>query len=147
MYRKDCMMYCTSTKMVKRYSKTFPSHRKVTRRQFTLQFTSNDTDQCQNGYSNFLTPYREQPGPTRIVVVYLRPETKSTDHAPLKIDQQAHVSQGLTSHRDRCNCNTEVHGGVGIQLVKLACKPASSFPKLCASLEIALRILTVCRSL
>ena len=34
-----------------------------------LYKTSNGTDQCQNGSSNLLTPYREQPRWTRIVVV------------------------------------------------------------------------------
>ena len=35
--------------------------------------TSNGTDQYQNGSSNLLTPYREQPRSTRNVVAYPRP--------------------------------------------------------------------------
>ena len=33
-------------------------------------FTSNGTNQCQNGSSNLLTPHLEQSRPTRIVVAY-----------------------------------------------------------------------------
>ena len=54
-------------------------------------FTSNGTDQCQNGLSNLLTPYREQPRSTRSVVAYPRPEfsaTKRTNDAPIRFDQQ-----------------------------------------------------------
>ena len=55
-------------------------------------FTSNGTDQCQNGSSNFLTPYREQSRSNRIVVAYPRrafSATKRIDHAPISVDQQA----------------------------------------------------------
>ena len=47
--------------------------------------TNNGTDQYQNGSSNLLTPYREQPRSTRIVVAYPRSAfsaTKRTNYAP-----------------------------------------------------------------
>ena len=46
-----------------------------------------------------------------------------------QIDQQAKVSQGHTSCRSEDNRNTEVHGGGGLELVKLAREPASRRPK------------------
>ena len=52
--------------------------------------TSNGTDQYQNGSSNLLTPYREQPRSTRIVVAYPRPAfsaTNRTNYAPTSFDQ------------------------------------------------------------
>ena len=67
-------------------------------------FISNGTEQCQNDSSNLLTPYRKQPRPTRIVVTYPRPafsEIKRTNHAPINFDQQAQVSQGPTSYRNK----------------------------------------------
>ena len=94
------------------------------------------TDQCQNDSSNLLTQYREQPHSTWIVVAYPRPAfsaTKRINHA----DQQAQVSQGDTSCRNMVNCNTEVHGGGGLELAKPAREPASSCPKPCASLKKA----------
>ena len=45
----------------------------IKRRQVMRHFTSNGTYQCQNGSSNPLTPCREQPRSTRIVVAYRRP--------------------------------------------------------------------------
>ena len=95
--------------------------------------TSNGTDQYQNGSSNLLTPYREQPRSTRIVVAYPRPAlsaTKRTNYAPTSFDQQVQVSQGHTSFK-----NKEVHGGGGLELVKPAREPASSRPKPRASLK------------
>ena len=53
-------------------------------------FTGNSTDQCQNGSSKLLTPYRGQLRSTRIVVAYLRPTfsaTKRTNRAPISIDK------------------------------------------------------------
>ena len=41
--------------------KMFSSYRRVTRRQFMRDFTRDGTDQCQNGSSNLLTRFREQP--------------------------------------------------------------------------------------
>ena len=73
------------------------------RRHVRRHFRSNSTDQCQNGSSRFLTPYREQPRSTRIVVTYPRPAlpaTKRGNHAPISFDQQAQVSQGHTSYRN-----------------------------------------------
>ena len=53
--------------------------------------TSNGTDQYQNGSSNLLTPYREQPRSTRNVVAYPRPAfsaKKRKNYAPTSFDQQ-----------------------------------------------------------
>ena len=61
--------------------------------------TSNGTDQYQNESSNLLTPYREQPRPTRNVVTYPRPAfsaKKRKNYAPISFDQQVQVSQGNT---------------------------------------------------
>ena len=63
--------------------KTISSYRRFTRRHVVCY--TNGTDQCQNGSSNLLPRYGEQPRPTRIVAVYLRPAlsaTKRTIHAP-----------------------------------------------------------------
>ena len=45
------------------------SSRRVTRRQVMRHFTGHGTDQCRNGLSNILIPYREQPRSARIVVL------------------------------------------------------------------------------
>ena len=74
--------------------------------QKVCDFTSNGTDQCQNGSSNLLTPYREQPRSTRIVVAYPRPAfsaTKRTNYTPISFDQQVQVSRGHTSYRKKGN--------------------------------------------
>ena len=101
--------------------------------------TSNGTDQYQNGSSNLLTPYREQPRSTRNVVAYPRPAfsaKKRKNYAPTtSFDQQVQVSQGHTLYRNKKKWNTEVHGGGGLELVKPAREPASSRPKPCASLK------------
>ena len=95
-----------------------------------------------------LTPYRQQPRSTRIVVAYPRPAfsaTKRKNHAPISFDEQAQVSQGHTRHHAEIKkLNTGVHGGA-LGLVKLAREPASSHPKLCTSLKNAPRILLVRR--
>ena len=83
------------------------------------------TECGQNGSSNLLTPYREQPRSTRIVVAYPRPAfsgTKRTNYAPISFDQQVQVSQGLTSYRNKKNWNNEVgHGGGGLELTYQFC--------------------------
>ena len=61
--------------------------------------------------------------------------TKRTNYAPTSFDQQVQISQGHTSYKGKENGNTEVHGGEGLELVKLAREPASSRPKPCASLK------------
>ena len=108
--------------------------------------TNNGTDQYQNGSSNLLTPYREQPRPTRNVVAYPRPAFSAKNwenYAPTSFDQQVQVYQGHTSYR-----NKEVHGGEVLELVKPAREPASSRPKPCTSLKKkAPRMLPVRRSL
>ena len=60
---------------------------------------------------------------------------KPEKYAPTSFDQQVHVSQGHTLYRNKKKCNTEVHGGGGLELMKPARKPASSRPKPCASLR------------
>ena len=100
--------------------------------------TRNVTDQCQKCSSGLLTPYREQPRSTRVVVAYPRTSfslTKRTNYAPITFDQQVQVSQGHTLYRKKENGNTEVHGGGGLELAKPAREPASSRPKPCASLK------------
>ena len=87
-------------------------------RQKLSDSTSNETDQSQNGSSNLLTQYREQPRSTRIAVAYPRPAfsaTHRTNYAPTSFDQQVQSE--------------------GLELVKPAREPASSRPKLCASLK------------
>ena len=109
-------------------------------------FTSNGTDQCRNGSSNLLTPYREQPRSTRNIVADLRPAfsaTKRTNYAPISFDQPAQVSRGLAEIRK----TSEVHGGGGLELMKPAREPASSRSKPSASLGNAPRILPVRRFL
>ena len=107
-------------------------------RQNVCNSTSIGTDQHQNGPSNLLTPYREQPRSTRIVVAYPRPAfsaTKRTNYAPTSFDQQVQVSQGHTSYKNKENGNTKIRGGEGLELVKPALEPASSRPKPCAFLK------------
>ena len=68
--------------------------------------TSNGTDQYQNGSSNLLTPYREQPRPTRNVVAYPRPAFSAKNrknYVPTSFDQQVQVSQGHTLYRSKKN--------------------------------------------
>ena len=122
----------------------------IQRRQVMQQFTSNGTDRYQNSSSNLLTPYREQPRSTLIVVAYQRPVlsvTRRTNHAPISFDQQVQVSQGHTSCRNKENCNTEVDGGGGLELVKLAREPASRRSKSGAFLKNGPKVLPVRRSL
>ena len=72
----------------------------------TKSYASNGTDQYQNGSSNLLNPYREQPRSTRIVVAYPRPAfsaTKRTNYAPTSFDQQVQVSQGHISYKNKKN--------------------------------------------
>ena len=84
-YREDCLMCSPSNKVIKSDSKSFSGNRRVARRRVVRHFTRNGADQCQNGSSNLLTPYREQPRSTRIVA-YPRPAfsaTKRKKHAPI----------------------------------------------------------------
>ena len=130
--------------------KKFSSSRSATRRQVMGHFTSNGTDQFQNGSSNLLTPYREQPRSTRIVVAYPRPAfvaTKRTSHAPISFNQPVQVFQGHTSCRKKEKGKNGVHSGGGLELVKPAREPASSRLKSSAALKNAPRILSVRRYL
>ena len=86
--------------------KRFSSSRRVTRRQAMRHFTGHGTDQCRNGSSDILIPYREQPRSTRIVVAYPRPAfsaTKRTNHARTIFDQRAQVYEGRASDINREN--------------------------------------------
>ena len=74
-------------------------------------------------------------------------QKKRTNHAPISLDQQVQVFQSRTSCISKENCNTQVHGCGGLDLVKPARESASSRPKPCASLNNALPILPVRRSL
>ena len=123
-----------SSKVIKRFS----SSRICTQKHVMRHFTGNDTDQGQNSSSKLLIPYREQPQSTRIAAVYPRPAfsaTKRTNHAPIRFDQQAQVSQSHISHNNKGNRNTEVHGDGDLELVEPAREPASSRLKPCASLK------------
>ena len=103
-YREKCLMRCPSNQVIKSYSEKFSSSRRGARRRVMRHFTSNDIEQCQNGLSNLLTPYRKQPRPTQIVVAYPRPvfsATKRTHYAPISFAQQARVSQGHISYRNK----------------------------------------------
>ena len=58
--------------------------------------TSNGTDQYQNGSSNLLTPYREQPRSTWNVVAYPRPAfsaKKRKNYAPTKLLKATHRTE------------------------------------------------------
>ena len=61
--------------------------------------TSYGNEQCRDGSSNLLTPHREQPQSSWIIVVgYPRPAcsaTKRTNHPPISFDQQAQVFQPM----------------------------------------------------
>ena len=75
-------------------------------RQKLCDTTSNGTDQHQNGSSNLLTPYREQPRSTRIVVAYPQPAfsaTKRTIYPPISFHQQVQIPQGHTSYNNKKN--------------------------------------------
>ena len=84
------------------------------------------------------TPYREQPRSTRIVVAYPRPAFSATNRTnafqPVLINN-FQVSQVHTSYKNKEKCNTDVHGGGSLELVKPARESASSRPKPCASLK------------
>ena len=131
-------MCCPSTKVIKSDSKSFSSYRTVTRRQVMRHFTSTDTDQCRNGSSSLLIPYRGK-----------LPLTSDCCHLPTtsgfnkKADkprsnhfyQQAQVSQGCMPCRRKENRSTEVHGSCDLEPVKLTHESASSRPKLCTTLK------------
>ena len=149
------MMCCPSSEVIKRDTKRFLYSSYYTigglhEDKFYATFYK-DWDHCQNSSSNLLTPYREQPRSTRIVVAYPpRPAfsaTKRTNYAQINFAPQARVSQGHTSCRNTENRNAEVHCGGGLGLVMSAREPASSRPKPYASLKNTPRILPVRRFL
>ena len=61
--------------------------------------------------------------------------TKLMNHAPISVDQQVQVSQGHTSYSNKEKNSTEVHGGGGLEPVKLARDTAPICPKPCAPLK------------
>ena len=100
--------------------------------------TKNGSNQYQNGSSNHLAPYREQPRLTRIVISSPWPlfsAAKRPHHAPVRYGQQAHNSQGHTSYIEIQNGNIDVYGDGSLELGRLAQEPAPSLPKPCASLK------------
>ena len=138
-YREDCLMCCPSNKVLKSDNNKLSSSRRVTRRLVMRHFTSNGANQCRNGSSSLLIPYREQPRSTRIVVAYPRlafSTTKRTNHAPIGlINKPKFVKATRRTKYDKANRSTEVHGSGSLELVKLAREPASSRPKPCVSLK------------
>ena len=102
-YTEDCLVFCPSTKVIKRDAELSEGY---TQRQVMRHFTSNGTDQLQNGSPNLLTPYREQTRLTRIAVAYPRSAlsvTKRRNNAPISFDQHAQVSEGRTLCRSKGN--------------------------------------------
>ena len=94
--RKPSAMICCPAhlpnKVIKSDSKTFLNYRKVTRRQIMRHFQgmAPTFKKCQNGSSNLLCPYREQPRLTWTLVAYPRPAlsaTKRTNHAIISIER------------------------------------------------------------
>ena len=79
-------------------------------RQNVCDSTSNGTDQYQNGSSNLLTPYREQPRSTRIVVAYPRTAFSATKRTnSISFDQRVQVSQGHTSYKSKENMSMGIY--------------------------------------
>ena len=71
-------------------------------RQKVMRLYKQWPDQSQNGSSNLLSPYREQPRSTWIVVAYPRPAfsaTKRTNYAPTSFVQQVQVFKA--THRTK----------------------------------------------
>ena len=76
-------------------------HRRVTRRQVVRHFTRNGTDRCQNGSSNLLTPYREQPRSTRNCCRLPTASVLSTRYCKKKENQLRVVVPKKSSHLSR----------------------------------------------
>ena len=90
--------------------------------------TSNGTDQYQNGSSNLLTPYWEQPRSTRNVVAYPRPAfsaKKRKNYAPTSFDQQVQVCQGRTLYRNKKN---EIPRSMVVEALSWGNRRASQHP-------------------
>ena len=61
-------------------------------------YAGNGTDQYQNGSSDLLTPYREQPRSTRIAIAYPRPAFSAKNrknYAPTSFQQNYKFSRSL----------------------------------------------------
>ena len=89
-----CLMCCPSTKVIERSSKRVSINRKVTRRQVMRGFTNNGADKCQNGLS-FKLPY------TISTVTSIDSNCCRLPTAPISFEQQARVSQGHTTCRNK----------------------------------------------
>ena len=104
-YGEDCLICCRTNKFIQRFTKDIITLGGLHKTSYAT-FYRPCTDQCRNGSSSMLIPYREQPRSTRIVVAYSWPAfsaTKRTNHDPISFDQQAQVFQGHTSYINREN--------------------------------------------
>ena len=85
---------------VKKTTTTTTTNRNPNRDKTLSGSTCNGTDQYQNGSSNLITPYREQPRTTRNVAAYPRPAfsaKKRKNYAPQPVlINNVQVSQGHT---------------------------------------------------
>ena len=121
--------------------KKFFSSRRITRGQVMRHFTRNGTEWCQNGSSNLLIPYREQPRNLDRLVLLSPTHGKRSQQQSGQITLQSILINKVkflkaTHHIEIKKIdNIEVHGGGGLGLVKPARGPASSRPRPCASLK------------
>ena len=102
----------------------------------------------KNGSSNLLTQYRWQPRSTRTVVGLPTASALSQKNGQIALQSVSIIKpRFLKATSCITSCTTEVNGGEGLKLVKLANNSASSCRKPCASLKNTPRILAVRRSL
>ena len=95
-------------------------------RQKVCDSTNNGTDQYQNGSSNLFTPYREQPrSTTRIVVGCRLPTTSVLSNKADKLRSKFLKATHRTKIRKNEIPRSRVHGGGGLQLVKMCPRWAS----------------------
>ena len=94
-------------------------------RQKVCDSTNNGTDQYQNGSSNLFTPYREQPRSTRIVVGCRLPTTSVFSNKGDKLRSKCLKATHRTKIRKNKIRRSMLHGGGGLQLVKMCPRWAS----------------------
>ena len=94
-------------------------------RQKVCDSTNNGTDQYQNGSSNLFTPYREQPRSIRIVVGCRIPSTSVLSNKADRLRFKFLKATHRTKIRKNEIPRSIVHGGGGLQLVKLCPRWAS----------------------
>ena len=139
--RKYCLMCCRSTEVMKNGSKRFPSHRRVTRRQLMRHFTSNGSDQCQNGSSNppysisRVTPIHKNCCHLPTASAHSNKIGQITLQSVLIIKPEFITATSRRAENKSCGTGTEVHGGESLELVKLTREPASSRPNPCTFLK------------